>query len=143
MYGDSTVPPHASHYTPKFRAGARLPHAWITLESTALAPVDVSYVDEFSAEDAARRRYSTLDLCACDRFTLIGDLEVRGVNTVRLGKDFELVDEDGKQWAENAGLRSGGGLLVRPDQHILMVLGKETNVGDIEMALSAHLRTSE
>ncbi|KAK7890763.1 hypothetical protein LTR67_007972 [Exophiala xenobiotica] len=139
VYGDYSIPPHASRYVPKFRVGARLPHAWIRPVQTTLAPVDVSYVDEFSSEDISLRRYSTLDLCDFDKFTLIGDLEVPGVETCRPGRDFEVVGPEGEEWLEAAGCRGGGGLLLRPDQHILMVLDASTTVQDVQHVMKQHL----
>ncbi len=126
---------------PKFKVGARLPHAWIRPAQTTLAPVDVSYVDEFSSEDIQLRQYSTLDLCDFDKFTLIGDLEVPGVKTCRPGRDFELVGPGGEEWLEAAGCRKGGGLLLRPDQHILMVLDASTTVQDVQRVMKQHLGT--
>ncbi|KIW23324.1 uncharacterized protein PV07_11532 [Cladophialophora immunda] len=120
VYGSKEIPPHASKYTPKFEVGARLPHAWIRLPHSTLKPVDVSYVDEFSPADLESHRYSTLDLCDLDKFTLVGRLDVPGVKTCRLGRDFEVIGEAGQKWLAAAGLDVGGGLLVRPDQHILM-----------------------
>ena len=140
VYGSDEIPPHASKYTPKFRVGARLPHAWIRLRQSSLRPVDVSYVDEFSAEDIECRKYSTLDLCDIDKFTLIGKLEVPNVKTCRLGEDFEVVEGDtGREWIKGAGLNDGGGLLVRPDQHILMVLKAETKAEEVEACLQQYL----
>lgn len=139
MYGSRKIPPHASHYQPKFTVGARLPHAWITVKDSGLQPVDVSYVAELSVEETQRRTYSSLDLCAPDEFTLIGDLEVSGVKTVRLGKDFDLDRPDGDWWLDQTGLRRGGGLLVRPDQHILMVLTADTTTQDVQKVIKEHL----
>ncbi|EXJ56965.1 hypothetical protein A1O7_07309 [Cladophialophora yegresii CBS 114405] len=139
VYGSNTVPPHASRYTPKFQVGARLPHAWVRLPRSALKPVDVSYVEEFSPKDVELRQYSTLDLCAFDRFTLIGRFEVPGVKTCVPRKDFDVVGEAGQQWSKGAGLLDGGGLLVRPDQHILMLLDANTKVEDVELCLKQHL----
>ncbi|KAJ9610537.1 hypothetical protein H2200_005314 [Cladophialophora chaetospira] len=139
VYGSQEIPPHASKYAPKFQVGARLPHAWIRMKDSILQPVDVSYVDEFTKEDIELRRYSTLDLCDFDKFTLIGDLEVPGVKTCRVGKDFEVIGSAGQEWLQGAGLRDGGGLLVRPDQHILMVLTKDTQVEDVKQCMRRHL----
>jgi hypothetical protein len=101
--------------------------------------VDVSYVDEFSSEDISLRRYSTLDLCDFAEFTLIGDLEVPGVKTCRPGRDFEVVGPEGEKWLKAAGCRGGGGLLLRPDQHILMVLDASTTVLDVQRVMKQHL----
>lgn len=119
--------------------GARLPHTWITPRQTHLAPVDVSYVTELSAEEARCRKYSMLDLCEPSQFTLIGDLQVPGVKSFRLGQDFEVIQPEGDWWLERTGLLEGGGLLVRPDQHILMVLTAETTTQDVEKVIRGHL----
>ncbi|ETI26007.1 hypothetical protein G647_02784 [Cladophialophora carrionii CBS 160.54] len=139
VYGSDTIPPHASRYTPKFQVGARLPHAWIRLPCSPLKPVDVSYVEEFSPEDVELRQYSTLDLCDLDKLTLVGELQVPGIKTCVPGKDFDVVGEAGQQWLKGAGLQVGGGLLVRPDQHILMLLDADTTVEEVEACLKQHL----
>jgi len=139
VYGSELIPPHASKYTPKFQVGARLPHAWIRRPQTTLNAVDVSYVDEFSPEDIDARQYSTLDLCDLDKFTLVGDLDVPGVKTCRPGRDFELIGQAGEEWLSGAGLKTGGGLLVRPDQHILMVLDADSTVEEVQDVLRQHL----
>lgn len=130
----------------------------------ALPPVDVSYVKEFSAEDVAARRYSTLDLCAPDSFTLLvgsragawapertGALEAAlereggvgmGVRVgVRVaGEDFDLVEgRSADLFAARANLDVGGGLLVRPDQHLLRVLGPGDTCEDVERAIRGYL----
>ncbi|VUC30478.1 unnamed protein product [Clonostachys rosea] len=75
VYDGSTKIGNASDFTPKFVAGARLPHAWIRPRTTeavhGLSPVDVSYVQEFSAAEVQLMRYSTLDLVGYAGFTLI------------------------------------------------------------------------
>lgn len=96
-------------------------------------------MDELSPEEVAARQFSTLDLCELDQFTLIGDLEVPGVKTCRAGKDFMVIGQAGEDWLSRAGLKSGGGLLVRPDQHILMVLDVRTTVEDVQEVLKGHL----
>ena len=101
--------------------------------------MDVSYIDEFSSDEIAERQYSTLDLCDLDRFTLIGDLEVPGVKTCRVGRDFEVVGQGADAWLKGAGLENGGGLLIRPDQHILLAFGPGTTVQSLQLALKTHL----
>ncbi|KAJ9619096.1 hypothetical protein H2204_012807 [Knufia peltigerae] len=149
VYGDKSIPPHASKYVPSFAVGARLPHAWIRLlrqqSSTKpnLAPVDVSYVDEFSADDIQLRQHSTLDLCDIDKFTLLGNLDsVPGVKSYRLGRDFEVVGPGADGWLASSGLDKAGGLLVRPDQHILMVLDATNTAKDVEIVLDKYLGRS-
>jgi hypothetical protein len=139
VYDSPAIPPHASHYRPKFEVGARIPHTWIKIKTPGLPPVDVSYIDEFSEADIKARKYSTLDLCEFDKFVLIGNLDVPGVKTVRLGVDYEVVGDDGKDWVQKAGVASGGGLLVRPDQHILHVLKPGTTMEDIQKVVAEHL----
>ncbi|KIW10485.1 hypothetical protein PV08_11449 [Exophiala spinifera] len=145
VYGDRSIPPHASKYVPKFTVGARLPHAWIRLlpqsqrTTPTLAPVDVSYIDEFSEEDIRLRQYSTLDLCDMDKFTLLGNLDVPGVKTFRPGRDFEVVGPGAGEWLDSSRLPEGGGLLVRPDQHILMVLDADTTAHDVQLVLKKYL----
>lgn len=89
------------------------------MKQSDLPPVDVSYVDELSPEAVAVRQYSTLDLIPAAEFVLIGDISVPGVKTYRPGYDFELIGEAGARWLEESGLKDGGALLIRPDQHIL------------------------
>jgi len=139
VYGTEKIPPHASLYEPKFEVGARLPHTWITLRQTHLLPVDVSYITELSAEEVQRCTYSALDLCDPGKFTLIGDLEVPGVKTVRLGQDFNVVGPESDWWVHRMGLLSGGGAVVRPDQHILMLLAANTTVDDVQKVIKRHL----
>lgn len=135
VYGRKEKPRHASHYTPKFVPGARLPHAWISPEAfvipAGLAPVDTSYVWEFSPSEVRERQYSTLDLCPKDAFTLIVGHQIHWVarfeeiaerlseHKVKLqlcavDHDFEFVlPEQRKIFEEQASLASGGGLLIR------------------------------
>ncbi|KAK5135335.1 hypothetical protein LTR08_005439 [Meristemomyces frigidus] len=144
VYGRQEVPPHASHYRPKFCAGARLPHAFVsfpgTMKRPRLAALDVSYIKEFSDAECAERQYSTLDLCAPDAFTLlVGRREGEGhrgealrqqlaeygvrLDVYVVGVDVALVHQKHKNLFESeTGLSGGGGLLVRPDQHILLRL---------------------
>ncbi|KAE9962425.1 hypothetical protein BLS_000335 [Venturia inaequalis] len=161
VYGDESVPPDASAYTPKFIPGARLPHAWIRINnSNFLAqhePVDISYVKELSPEFVAARRYSVLDLCAVDSFTmLVGSqrawldkfkalrraLSQRGVklNMFAADEDFDFTTELHRElFASGVELQNGGGLLLRPDQHILTRLSSGTTVGQMESDLLGHL----
>ena len=119
----------------------------------------MSYVNEFTASEVAARKYSTLDLCDVGAFTFIlnsanADVWRGRIRTLQeqyqgLGLDlnayFLTLDFDvasnvrGQAWIEGAGLKDGGGLLVRPDQHILLPLTAETAVEDISSALRAHL----
>ncbi|QDS67736.1 hypothetical protein FKW77_005960 [Venturia effusa] len=161
VYGDKLVPPNASAYTPKFVPGARVPHAWIRIRSSNFfgehVPVDISYVEELSPEFVAARQYSVLDLCPIDSFTmLVGSqgawmerfrklkraLGQRGVKLVMFaaGEDFEFTNEAHLElFANGAGLKSGSGLLLRPDQHILTRLASATTVEQMESDLLNHL----
>lgn len=144
--------------------GARLPHAWIsfptrppgtsatTRSSLPLEPVDVSYVTELNEQQIRECQWSTLDLCAPDAFTLIlgakeiqlnteitqiqKDLEEINVrlNVWRLGTDFDVVRQD---WFANE-LNHTGGMLLRPDQHILMMVSNETTGDDAISVLHSH-----
>lgn len=157
IYGDKSVPKDASLYTSKFAPGARLPHSWMTIHHknllTALCPVDLSYVSEFDAGDRAKRRYSTLDLCAIDRFTLLlpplavssrsfstflkrcRNLNV-GVNLYRMTDSFQ---PETAAWQEQSGLLSGGAMLIRPDQHILWCARIDSSEDDCFDALKGFL----
>lgn len=158
VYGHTEAPSHASHHTPKFVPGARLPHAWLRVKGNVdLPPIDVSYVKEFSGQDIKSRQYSTLDLCPYDRFTLlVGSRDqwthhFRGLEAVmkRYGArlslavayhDFDFVDEKQESlFAAEGKLNSGGGLLIRPDQHILRLVHSTDPVASIEQSLVKHL----
>lgn len=164
VYGQKEPPAHASHYRPKFVAGARLPHAWIRLRdgrpptTLLLPPIDVSYVKEFSPADVEARQYSTLDLCAFDSFTLLvggggsawaerfaAAREAVGGSVIKMclrvaGEDFDFVDPKyAELFAAEAGLDAGGGLLVRPDQHLLRVVSSGDEGEDIAGAVLGYL----
>ncbi|CAI7572640.1 unnamed protein product [Penicillium discolor] len=164
VYGATTPPPHASHYYPKFVPGARLPHGWISflghlspetqaakLSSLPREPVDVSYVRELDADQVRACQWSTLDLCGPDSWTLILGKEQQNhhiallqkhfnvvgltLNTWRLGVDFEIARQS---WLADE-LVNGGGILIRPDQHILARVSTETNGEDVIEEVSKHL----
>jgi hypothetical protein len=161
VYGDKSVPPNASTYTPKFVPGARLPHAWIHIRNSNFmaqnAPVDISYVSELSPDQIAARQYSVLDLCAIDAFTmLVGSQSawmdrfrelkrVLGQRGIKLSlfaadEDFTFTNKShGKLFAEGVELGNGGGLVLRPDQHILLRLASGTTVAEVEADLLKHL----
>lgn len=177
-------PPHASHYSPKYVQGARLPHAWIKVSKPELikgiAPVDLSYVSELSQEKIEACRWSTLDLCAPDSFTLIQAdtpqaheraAEIRRLlecgaphsattlngfgfhgapqtsmgqvlRVITYGRDFgTLVVPAGEAFVKQAHLTEilGGGVLVRPDQHILMMVEQDTTAIEIVSTIKKHL----
>ncbi|CAG8137504.1 unnamed protein product [Penicillium olsonii] len=155
VYGALKPPPHASHYSPKFVAGARLPHAWVKIldqpvstgktdkyEALPQEPIDVSYVRELEKREVESRQWSTLDLCGPDSWTLIVGRDQPtsqalilnegcdsigvNLNIWSLGVDFEFEGVEGVQVFEDE-LVERGGVLVRPDQHILarVSLGEE------------------
>jgi hypothetical protein len=155
-------------YTPRYVAGARLPHAWAyPLNSEAVLgvkPVDLSYVDELPIDDVQQRRYSTLDLCCFDSFTLLLGSGLTAQSRGRQVKDLLRISAKGKavpplrvlQYGVDFTVRSGeradefldkfglndevgGGVLVRPDQHILLTLAEKTSVNEIVNAIMQHL----
>ncbi|OQD92693.1 hypothetical protein PENSOL_c038G09024 [Penicillium solitum] len=164
VYEATKPPPHASRYSPKFVPGARLPHAWISFaghlspetqaakrSSLPQEPVDVSYVRELDADQVRACQWSTLDLCGPDCWTLILGKEQQNphiallqkhfnviglnLNTWRLGVDFEIARQS---WFADE-LVNGGGILIRPDQHILARVSTETNGEDVIEEVSKHL----
>lgn len=88
-----------------------------------------------SANDMSQRRYSSLDLCAANAFTLFSNSNDSEHLTLELfeaglshipwvsrtsGRDFAVIDgAQGRSWQEAMGLDRGCKVLVRPDQHIL------------------------
>lgn len=128
------------------------------MQDTANLPaIDVSYVKELSVENVEQRRYSTLDLCSFDRFTLIAGspsawtarfqeieeaVRDRGVSIcMRIaGEDFDFVDQkQADLFAVKARLSVGVALLVRPDQHILAVLRADSVAEEVAKAIFTHL----
>ena len=122
VYGDTEIPASASLYKPSYRAGARLPHAWligihVDYEFShlphELLRIDNGYISEQSRLEVlekGKKAFSTLDICALDAFTFIfkdefnehwsevlGRLKSRvpqalKINPALLGKDFYLID---------------------------------------------------
>lgn len=164
MYGASKPPPHASYYHPKFVPGARLPHAWINFPDEpsraagaakgfllAQGPVDVSYIKELNQNQVQACQWSTLDLCGPDSWTLILGREQQNthiallqehcenvglsINTWCLGLDFELVRQS---WFADE-LTNNGGILIRPDQHILARLVADTTGEDVIAEVNKYL----
>ncbi|PMD39449.1 3-propionate hydroxylase [Hyaloscypha variabilis F] len=166
IYGDNEVPASASLYVPSYRAGARLPHAWLTKAPSSpylskLPPIDCSYVKELRGSVLDQKRFSTLDLCAFDAFTLICStshvaywsnvlsaipsyLPKLGtgfkINSAILGEDFEIVEGARRnEWIMGLQLAHGAAVLVRPDQHILNCYMAETKAQEVADELAAYL----
>lgn len=125
-----------------------------------MPPIDSSYISEFSEIEAKNREWSVLDLCAYDSFTLFVGREgaeswkevleaVREavpeglkINVAVLEEDFEIVEgEKGSEWVKKMRLDVGGGVLVRPDQHILAPFEKADR-GVMVRALKEHVGLS-
>ncbi|CAG8021597.1 unnamed protein product [Penicillium nalgiovense] len=168
VYGATEPPAHASHYSPKFVPGARLPHAWISFpnklspeteaakrSSLPQKPVDVFYIKELDEDQVRAFQWSTLDLCGPDSWTLVLGQEQEiphitflqkhcnmiGVrlNIWRLGVDFEIIRQS---WFVDE-LVNGGGVLIRPDQHILARVSDGTNGEHLIMEVNKHLGISK
>ncbi|KPM41581.1 hypothetical protein AK830_g4957 [Neonectria ditissima] len=161
VYGDNQAPPHASKYTPKFVTGARIPHAWIKPLGACLSgeipPLDVSYVKEFTAGEVAARRYSTLDLCGIDTFTLLASraepwtlkfeelqtaLSRRNIKSQLWVENVDFEFNDAKQkllFQTSGGFAAGGALLVRHDQHILQCSSIQATAKELESIILGHL----
>ncbi|KAF2014634.1 FAD binding domain-containing protein [Aaosphaeria arxii CBS 175.79] len=161
VYGSKEVPQNASHFTPKFKVGARLPHAWIWPKSSklteAIEPLDVSYIKELSQEEVDARRYSTLDLIEVGSFTLLVNsraawedrhheaslsLDNQGIKVRLVAADSDFIFVDQSQfdlYNKGIGFCNGGALLVRPDQHIVGCLGANTTSADIKRLVKSHL----
>lgn len=161
VYGSTEIPPHASVYTPRFVPGARVPHAWIKINDPAVVRkiprVDLAYVRELSDTDRAQREYSTLDLCHDDAFTFVlnststlteqilqqvDKMRRNGlkIEILQLGRDFDVsTGSSGQDWISGAGLATGGGLLVRPDQHILLRMSEGYSIEYIHDTLNGYL----
>lgn len=108
-----------------------------------LKPVDLRYVArELGPDKLAKWHYSTLDLVPPASYVLVHGggwakkaaelrmlLGAHGVPLAVLeaGRDFDFVDKKaGKAWVEGFGLKSGGAVLVRPDQHVEAVAARDT-----------------
>lgn len=62
------------------------------------------------------------------------------VNVVVLGIDFEVVPSLSSQmWLHQLMLKEGGGVVVRPDQHILYIFETETTGIEISQLIKQHL----
>lgn len=119
--------------------------------------MDVSYVTEFTEDDVVSRQYSILDLCALQSFTLLvgnsSSWNERFKNLEQMAAqagiklrmyaadtDFEFVfDNQYQLFGNGAGFAHGGGLLVRPDQHILTRAAADTSAEYLWDELRRHL----
>ncbi|KAL6157065.1 hypothetical protein ACJQWK_06564 [Exserohilum turcicum] len=160
VYGDTEIPAHASHFTPSFRPGARLPHAWLrgSLPATVpqLKPVSLTYVKELTKDQLKARQYSTLDLCAPDAWTVLlpakdspldaaissiaADNSSIKFNALKFGKDFDVVTGNTDlDWRVQSGLSEGRALLIRPDQHIFGSFGTESEAKEVSQNVAKFL----
>ncbi|KAJ5390086.1 FAD binding domain-containing protein [Penicillium cataractarum] len=162
VYGDKRIPDNASVYEPVCVPGARLPHAWIKLvdsEKVQLPAIDSTYVG-VDSQKVGEMTYSTLDLCRFDSFTILVDkssssnfesavqqalkqLPAKVASKLSLqvavkGVDF-LLQPGQEKWDDVVPLKEGQAVLVRPDQHILAVLDRNTSAAQILEALGSHL----
>lgn len=163
VYDTIDAPTDPSAYTPKYIPGARLPHQWIRPLpegiGLSVSPVDLSHVHELSQEQRSARQYSTLDLCRFDTFTFITNssqaqvqratevghlLSVKSpitnpvpLQVIVLDVDFEFVFPDrAKEWFVAFNLGAGGGVIVRPDQHIQSIVDNQTTAQQIVASLN-------
>ncbi|KAF9870471.1 2, 4-dichlorophenol 6-monooxygenase [Colletotrichum karsti] len=166
VYGDARPPANASHYTPKFKVGARLPHAWINIltpnDRLPQKCIDTSYVKELSKDQVLARQFSMLDLVVPGGFSLIVECrdlwiqrfkEFEEALSGRIGRrlyfwaegtDFEFSNECHRRLFHKQGrLAQGGALLVRPDQHLLGCLGPEASAHDLISLVMNHLGFKE
>lgn len=161
MYGEKKRPLNASNFSPKFATGARLPHAWIKRRANTVAldvvPVDLSYVQEFGQDDVDARQFSTLDLVSFDAFTLIVSCheawaarfeklynltQPTGITLQfwSMDQDFDFVyEQQRKMFNSGAAFDRGGGVLVRPDQHLLGCVDENATAEDLESLIRKHL----
>lgn len=166
VYGDTEIPASASLYTASYRAGARLPHAWLSgppsSHLTSLPAISNAYVSELSHGALAEKQYSTLDLISFDAFTLVfssifaaewtavfsesrlrlakSNARTLQIKTAALGKDFNLVaGARANEWVMGMQLEHGSAVLVRPDQHILNCYSAGTKVDELLEGLLGHL----
>lgn len=113
----------------------------------------MSYVTELDGKQVEEHRWSTLDLCAPDAFTFIlgtKDIQLRSdiaqiqkyceaknlhLDIWHLGTDFEVI----RQNLFSMKLNETGGILVRPDQHIMMVIIDTTTGKEVISKIDSHL----
>jgi hypothetical protein len=111
----------------------------------------VSYVKELDEKQIEKFQWSTLDLCGPDSWTLIlgrdqptshasklkqycGSVRI-GLNVWRVDDDFIIIKQD---WFGDE-LINNGGLLIRPDQHILTRVASDTTAEDMFRELKRHI----
>ncbi|KAI4723375.1 hypothetical protein E4T48_00575 [Aureobasidium sp. EXF-10727] len=160
-YNSTAIPQHASLYTPKFVAGARLPHTWIEplphLLATLPRPLNLSYIRPLPHSTfSSSRKYSSLDLCAMNAITVLSGTcdthswkekvaEFLGVNVpisvIQIDADFAVMEgEEGDAWLRGTRLRQGSTIIVRPDQHILAIVENDIAVEEkVAQLIGQHL----
>lgn len=163
VYEPHWSPANATDFVPAYRIGARLPHAWIrTLNGSQVAkrlpPIDLIYLaGDLSEELISTWRYSTLDLVPMDRFILICDStshwaksytqieELRRATGIPMamavyGKSFEILEQKAAAaWRDGFGLDQGVAVIVRPDQHVALVVQKEMTILEVFEQLQRQL----
>jgi 2-polyprenyl-6-methoxyphenol hydroxylase-like FAD-dependent oxidoreductase len=108
IYGEpGNVPSDVSAYTPVFRRGARMPHAWVSRSGKQISTLDLLSDTAFTLIVANTDREWTAAASALDL----------PVSIHRLGVDF--TDEEGT-WSVQSGVAQGGALFLRPDGHIAL-----------------------
>ncbi|KXH30568.1 FAD binding domain-containing protein [Colletotrichum nymphaeae SA-01] len=164
VYGDTKPPANASDFTPKFQAGARLPHAWIKFtepndqRKVPHQPIDTSYVKELSNEQIEAQRYSTLDLANAGTFSLIVPFRTTWTQRFEECKealkeklssrfmlwgadvDFQFASDSHRElYDTKGGFSEGSAILVRPDQHILGCISPGASASDIIALIADHV----
>ena len=91
---------------------------------------------------SSARSDAVLEMLATDE--ILSSSSQRSKSLLRvasLDKDFRMSCEEGHSFCAELGLTDGqeGGVLVRPDQHILMRIYRETTAEDIAKAIREHL----
>jgi 2,4-dichlorophenol 6-monooxygenase len=112
---------NCSVYTPSFRCGARLPHAWLSSETN----------------DTQRKpQRSTLDFIHRWKFTLFTSSSWKmDTDEVKIGSaviPLSFVDVEAssfpEQWIRDSGISESWSVLVRPDGHVLRGVGSKEDI---------------
>lgn len=92
-------------FVPSSRPGARLPHGWMERRGESVSTLDLVALDGFTL---------LVGSAGADWIEAAGALSIP-IRCVQIGRDCA----DPKGWWESvAGVKPGGALLVRPDQHV-------------------------